>query len=102
MPNNGCTEQFEDDEGISTNGQSEGFDAPPYAVRACPLRCASRVRLRSSALHAGRERAATTDSVFLRSAGVRLAFGESLRGTCSPLTFSLTFSPALQVYPMSG
>jgi hypothetical protein len=35
VPNNGCTPQAEDDEGISTNGNSEGFQAPPYA--ACPL-----------------------------------------------------------------
>ena len=28
VPNNGCTPQFEDDEGISTNGNSEGFQAP--------------------------------------------------------------------------
>lgn len=31
-PSNGCTPQAEDDEGISINGDSEGFDAPPYAV----------------------------------------------------------------------
>jgi hypothetical protein len=32
VANNGCTDQGMYDNGISTNGDSEGFQAPPYAV----------------------------------------------------------------------
>ena len=34
VANNGCTDQGMYDNGISTNGDSEGFQAPPYAVHS--------------------------------------------------------------------
>ena len=92
VANNGCTDQGMYDNGISTNGDSEGFQAPPYAVDRIIWR---------------QHRRGDENPAFVqRSVGAFLPFANSrvprVRVCLADIPSVLCPSAFFQVYPMSG